>query len=167
MMSESNVSSNPFEGVTEYVSELNRMRHTGVHGRDPGVEDRQRTHASAWVPATDIFVRGDDLVIRMELAGVSPEEVNLSFAHGVLTVSGSRRNDLEDDSGASFYVRERFYGEFRRAITLPEDTEPEQITAEFADGLVEIVVRGGVRQTDASRIELRNRSGERTTRSVG
>jgi HSP20 family protein len=166
-MPDSNAPHNPFAGVTDYFSELNRLRQRGLYGSGHGQEDRQRTHASAWVPATDIFVRGDDLVIRVELAGVSPEEVNLGFAHGVLTVSGSRRSEIDEDGGDSFYVRERFYGEFRRAITLPEGTEPEQVSAEFADGLVEIVVRGGAQAPDGQRIEVRDRSRGRTTRSLG
>lgn len=157
---------NPFEGVTDYFSELNRMRHTGTRGGELGSEDRERTHASAWVPATDIFARGDDLVIRVELAGVSPDEVNLSFANGVLTVSGSRRSDLGDESEVSFYVRERFYGEFRRVITLPEGTDKSQIGAVFDDGLVEITVRGGLRNPDAARIELRTKSTAATTRAM-
>jgi HSP20 family protein len=66
-----------------------------------------------------------------------------------------------------FYVRERFYGEFRRSITLPEGTRPNQIQAAFDDGLVEIVVVGAVTQTDSTRIELRDRSGSATTRSLG
>ena len=75
-MPDNGASRNPFEGITDYFSELNRMRHTGVHGREQGHEDQERTHASAWVPATDIFVRTDDLVIRMELAGVRPDDVS-------------------------------------------------------------------------------------------
>ena len=157
---------NPFEGVTDYFSELNRMRHTGLHGRE-GHEERQRTHASAWVPATDIYVQGDDLVIRVEVAGVSPEDVNLGFAHGVLTVSGNRRPEVEGDVEAAFYVRERFYGEFRRVITLPEGTEPSDITAVFDNGLVEITVRGAASNPDTSRIELRSKTGGATTRSLG
>ncbi|MFL6134334.1 MAG: Hsp20/alpha crystallin family protein [Nocardioidaceae bacterium] len=148
---------NPFEGVTDYFSELNRLRRTGTHGPEPGHEERQRTHASAWVPATDICVRGDDLLIKMELAGVSPDDVNLSFAHSILTVSGNRRPDPEIDSESGFYVRERFYGEFRRAITLPEGTDRSQITAEFDDGLVEITVAGGARHADDSKIDLRTK----------
>jgi HSP20 family protein len=159
-------SANPFEGVTDYFSELNRLRHTGVHGRDLGPEERQRTHASAWVPAADIYARGSDLVIRVELAGVRPDEVNLGFAHGVLTVSGSRGSDVDDVAADSFYVRERFYGQFRRAVTLPEGTTAEAISAEFADGLVEIVVRGGAAAA-GSRIEVRDRSGAPTSRSLG
>lgn len=165
-MPDPDVSRNPFEGVTDYFSELNRMRRTGTHGGEQGHEDRQRTHASAWVPATDILVQGEDLVVRVEVAGVDPEEVNLSFAHGVLTVSGNRRPEVEGDGEAVFYVRERFYGVFRRAINLPDGTEPDDITAVFDDGLVEVTVRGGATHPDTSRIELRTRSGGATTRSL-
>jgi HSP20 family protein len=155
---------NPFEGVTDYFSELNRLRRIGTHGAEPGHEDRQRTHASAWVPATDICARGDDLLIKVELAGVSPDDVNISFAHGTLTVSGNRRPDPEIDNDAGFYVRERFYGEFRRAITLPEGTDRGQITAEFDDGLVVITVVGGARPAEDSRIDLRTKKKSRSPR---
>ena len=135
---------NPFEGVTDFFSEISRMRALGLHGgREHGAQDAERTHASAWVPATDIFARGDDLVIRVELAGVDPEDVDLGFAHGVLTVSGDAPNGDRRRRDVEFYVRERFYGEFRRTITLPDGIETSQISAEFDDGLVEITVRAG------------------------
>ena len=157
---------NPFEGVTDFFSELARMRSVGVHGGgDHGAEPSERTHASAWVPATDILARGDDLVIRIELAGVEPEDVDLGLSHGVLTVSGTRRPGPADDS-ADFLVRERFYGAFRRAITLPEGTDADQITAEFDDGLVEITVANGVRDSGSTRIALSDRSQGRTSRPV-
>jgi HSP20 family protein len=166
-MPDHDVPRSPFEGVTDYFSEMNRMRQTGAHGREQTLEDRQRTHANAWVPTTDIYASGDDLVIEVELPGVDPDEVNISFAHGVLTVSGHRRPRREQVPDESYYVRERFHGEFRRAVTLPEGTEPGQITAVFDVGLVEITVRGAVGSAEASRIELRHRSEEPTTRSLG
>ena len=91
---------NPFHGITDLFTELARARETGTHGRDKSLEDRQRTHASAWVPTTDIFVRGDQLVIRIELAGVDPENIDLRFANGVLTVSGNREGEFELRRGA-------------------------------------------------------------------
>ena len=72
-MPDSHAPRNPFEGVTDFFTELSRMRDVGTHGREPAHEDRKRTHASAWVPTTDIFAQGDDLVIRVELAGVDPD----------------------------------------------------------------------------------------------
>jgi HSP20 family protein len=158
---------NPFHGITDLFTEFGRIRETGAHGRDYSHDDRQRTHASAWVPTTDIFVQGDQLVIRIELAGVDPDNIDLRFANGVLTVSGTRSGDFRTDQEPTFYVRERFYGAFRRSITLPEGTRRDQIQAGFDDGLVEIVVDGvGERTEAASRIELRDRSSAATTRTV-
>ena len=159
---------NPFEGVTDLFTELSRMREVGLHGRETAHEDKQRTHASAWVPTTDIYAQGDRLVIRIELAGVDPQDVDLHFANGVLTVSGTRNGDF--GTGGSdepkFYVRERFYGAFRRSLTLPEGTQRSQIQAAFEDGLVEIVISGVSGRSDATRIELRDRSSGATTRAV-
>lgn len=157
---------NPFQGVTDLFSEFHRAREVGLHGRDVAAQDRQRTHASAWVPTTDIFVLDGRLVIRVELAGVDPEDVDLRFANGLLTVSGTRTEDFGDGEPA-FYVRERYYGEFRRSITLPDGTRSDQISARFDDGLVEIVVEGVDPEADTSRIELRDRSGAPTTRRLG
>jgi len=165
-MAKPDESRKPFDGVTDLFSELSRMRELGTHGRELAHEDRQRTHASAWVPATDILALGEDLLIRVELAGVAPEDVDLRFAQGILTVSGSRKTELPDGDQTAFYVRERFYGEFRRAITLPESTAPSQISAEFDDGLVEIIVRGGASTGGSTRIELGDRSSEATTRTL-
>ena len=160
---------NPFEGVTDYFSELGRMRSLGIRGTgEPTVEHTERTHASAWVPATDIFARGQDLVIRVELAGVDPDDVDLRFNHGVLTVSGTRTSELgEGDEDVEFYIRERFYGEFRRVITLPDGTDASQISAEFDDGLVEIVVQDGVSSQDSTRIAVADKSKGVTRRRVG
>lgn len=159
---------NPFDGVTDFFSELGRMRSLGVHGgAEHGTAATERTHASAWVPTTDILAHGDDLVIRVELAGVDPDDVDLRFTHGVLTVSGTRTSDYGEDDQVDFYVRERFYGEFRRMITLPDGTEFSQIDAEFDDGLVVITVRGAVTRDEGTKISLADKSDGATTRKVG
>lgn len=153
---------NPFEGVTDFFSELSRMRELGTSGGSHSHEDKQRTHARAWVPATDIFARDEDLVIRVELSGVEPANIEITFSHGVLSVSGERQSELGAGSEDSFYIRERFYGAFRRAITLPEGTDDSQIEAEFENGLVELTVRGGATGAEPKRIALRARSAKAT-----
>ncbi len=158
---------NPFDGVTDFFTELGRIRSLGVHGGgEHGVEAAERTHASAWVPTTDILAHGDDLVIRVELAGVDPDDVDLRFTHGVLTVSGTRTPDYGDADQVDFYVRERYYGEFRRVITLPEGTDASQIDAEFDDGLVVITVRNCVTRDESTKISLADKSDGATTRKV-
>ncbi len=157
---------NPFEGVTDFFSELKRMREIGTHGYEHVNEDRDRTYARAWVPLTDIFARDDDLVIRIEVAGQRPEDVEITFSGGILTVSGQRWTE-EDGGDVRFYIRERFHGAFRRAITLPPGTDDSQITAEFFNGLVEITVRDCVIGEEQRRIALTDRSSGSETRSLG
>lgn len=151
---------NPFRGIVDVMSEMNRMRELGKTGYETGQEDRRRTHATAWVPSTDIFAKGRDLVIWVSLAGVSREDVDVTFSDGVLTVSGERRSDLEEEE-VSFYVRERYYGTFRRSITLPAGIDESGINADFENGLLEITVRGGsaAAAVEPRRIEIGSRSG--------
>jgi HSP20 family protein len=158
---------NLFEGVSDFFTELGRIREVGMHGYGHGTEDRERTHATAWVPATDIFARGDDMVIRVEVAGVTPEDVAITFSGGVLTVSGVRRTELGGADENDFYIRERPYGAFRRAMTLRAGTADDQISAEIRDGLVEITVKEGCAGGVPQRIALKDASSEPTVRRVG
>ncbi len=147
---------NPFRGFLDMASEMNRMRNIGSYGYDAAPEERQRTHANAWIPTADVFARGRDLVIRLELSGVAPVDIDVSLQENILTISGERRQDVED---ASFYVHERFYGVFRRSMTLPAGIDDDEISAEFDNGLVVITVEGGAVAAEPRRIEIRNKSG--------
>ncbi len=157
----------PFEGVTDFFTELSRIREVGRHGLGPGAEERERTQATAWVPATDIFARGHDLAIRVEVAGVAPDDVAITFSGGSLTVSGIRRTELGAASTDSFYIRERPYGSFRRSVTLPAGTDDSQISAEIRDGLVEITVRDGLAGVEPQRIALEDASSKPSVRRIG
>src|SRR3712207_6835969 len=79
------------------TSEMNRVRELGRTGYEPGLEDRERTQASAWVPNADVFARGEDLAFRMELAGVDRDDIEITLHDNTLTVSGERENDLDED----------------------------------------------------------------------
>jgi HSP20 family protein len=156
----------PFEGVSDFFSEMARMREVGRHGYDQSHESAMRTHATAWVPATDIFAREGDLVIRVELAGVHPEDVDITFSQGTLTVAGQRFTELGAADEGDFFVRERPYGAFRRSVTLPGSTSESDISAEFIDGLAEITVAGGASAAEHGRIELRHKPREPTRRTL-
>jgi HSP20 family protein len=157
----------PFEGVSDFFSELARMRQVGRTGYDQAYQSTMRTHATAWVPATDIFARDGDLVLRVELAGVYPEDVDITFSQGTLTVAGERHTELGGADEDSFFVRERPYGAFRRSISLPAGTSESDISAEFIDGLAEITVAGACKAAEQGRIELRHEPREPTRRTLG
>jgi HSP20 family protein len=147
---------NPFRGLIDTISETNRTRERWMTGQEIG-EDRQRTHMTAWVPTTDIFARGEELVIRVELAGVRPEDVDVALSNGVLTISGERRSELDDEE-VSYYVRERFYGVFRRTMTLPEGIDQSEISAGFKNGMLQVTVQGAAAAAEPQRIRVRHES---------
>jgi HSP20 family protein len=60
----------------------------------------------------------------------------------VLTVSGERRSEFDEEE-VTFYVRKRYYGAFRRGVTLPASIDESDISADFENGLLKITVQGG------------------------
>jgi HSP20 family protein len=149
-----------FRSVSELVDELNLMRALGRSGINPAraLVTGHVPSAAAWLPVEDIFTRGEDLVIQLELAGMAPDDIDVSRAGRMLTVSGERWTGLGKDGETLFSVRERFDGPFERVIELPEGTQESDVTAEIAHGLVEIIVRGGARAPESRHIGLKERS---------
>jgi HSP20 family protein len=139
-----------FRGLFDMFAEMGRMREhlTQVEPSPEG-----RTQAGAWVPGADIYSRGDDLVIRCELAGIPKRDVGVSLCSGQLWISGERTGAPDGDD-VSWYVRERRYGPFRRTITLPPGIESGRIEATIEDGLLEIVIRGGAAAVQHEEIEI-------------
>lgn len=132
----------PFHGFMDLIHEMKRIQDR-MYGVGVGPEDQQqRSDADAWAPATEVLAQGGDLIIRAELAGIKPENINITFMGGMLTISGQRESVMAEKE-ASYHVQERFYGAFRRSMALPESVDDADISASFQDGVVEITVEGG------------------------
>jgi HSP20 family protein len=92
-----------------------------------------------WSPEVDTFRRGDNLVVRADLPGLNKDDVKVEIDNGVLTISGERRDEREERRD-DFYVSERSYGQFYRAIPLPEGLTSDQVDATFKDGVLEVTL---------------------------
>jgi HSP20 family protein len=145
----------PFRELFDHFAEMQRMREYASHPGDAGVEPRGQD--IAWVPTTDIFAHDEDVVIRCELAGVEPDEVELSLSRGVLLIWGEREPRPDQVQDVSYYVRERRFGPFRRSITLPERVTTDHLRASLENGLLEIVVAGAAAEDVHERIEIARR----------
>lgn len=108
-----------------------------LFGRSVGGGTGPVTRAGALVPLIDAFTTDEGLVVRMELPGMRPDDVDIAVQDGVLTVSGERFDDTEVKEDA-WLRRERFLGKFERSFTLPEGTDADAITASFDNGLLEL-----------------------------
>ncbi|MEP1206979.1 MAG: Hsp20/alpha crystallin family protein [Rhizobiaceae bacterium] len=95
--------------------------------------------ADWFAPASDASASGDSYEINIELPGVKPEDVEVTINDNSLKVTGHKHAEREE-SGRSYYFSERQYGAFQRTFRLPPDFDGENITASFADGVLQLSV---------------------------
>lgn len=93
----------------------------------------------AWAPRLDVFERDKDLVVRVDIAGVAPEDIDITIEGRTLTVTGSRSVD-ESVEERGYHRREILTGEFKRTLLLPGGVDAEAISANADQGMLEIVV---------------------------
>jgi HSP20 family protein len=103
-----------------------------------------------FVPNVDVVQRGNELVVRADLPGVTPDEVTVEVSDDAITVSGQRREERVEDDGNVYRV-ERTYGAFFREIPLPEGALADQARASFKDGVLEITVPAPPEQVSRGR----------------
>ena len=90
-------------------------------------------------PAMNVGATPDRVDVYVFAAGLDPKSIDVSIQQNLLAVSGSRRLGLNEE--ADYYRRERFDGDFRRVITLPEDVDPERVDAKYSSGVLQITVQ--------------------------
>lgn len=90
-------------------------------------------------PAINVGSTEDRVTVYLFAPGIDPRKLDISIQQNLLTVAGQR--EVSRDENASYYRQERFGGDFRRALSLPEDVDPERVEASYRDGIVQITVR--------------------------
>jgi HSP20 family protein len=111
----------------------------GASGRSMMNVPLTLSQAVQWIPPIEMFERDDRLVIQAELPGLGVDDVSVEVADGLVTISGERREQREDDGGR-FRRTERLYGRFSRSIALPEGVRAEDVQATFRDGMLELTM---------------------------
>lgn len=92
-----------------------------------------------WTPAVDIIEEKNRFVLRADVPGVDPKDIDVSMDAGVLTVSGERHaEEVAEEDGVRRV--ERASGRFYRRFTLPETTDAESITAKTQNGILEVAI---------------------------
>jgi HSP20 family protein len=99
----------------------------------------------------EAYASNSDLVLRFDLPGVSLEDVDITLENHTLTVSGVRKAVAEK---APHLLLELPYGEFKRAITVPEGSDADTIKATYKYGVLEIVLPGATAEVEPKRIAI-------------
>jgi HSP20 family protein len=107
-----------------------------------------------WSPQIETFRRGDKIVVRADLPGLKKEDVNVEVENDVLTISGERREENEEDR-EGFYRSERSYGQFYRTVPLPEGANADQCEATFENGVLEVSLTAPKNEQRRKQIQIR------------
>lgn len=85
----------------------------------------------------DIFDNGSDLIIQSTVAGVKPEDLDLSITNDMITIRGKRQRH-EEVTEENYYYKELYWGTFSRSVILPEEIDSEKSEATLKNGLLTV-----------------------------
>jgi HSP20 family protein len=126
----------PFRDLTTLQDRIDRLFEDSF-GRLRGTQGSEALEGSLWSPAVDIVETDNEIVLKADLPGVDPKDVDIQVENGTLILKGERKfesNVKEDD----FRRIERVYGSFVRSFALPRTVDPEMVAAEYRNGVLEV-----------------------------
>jgi len=97
------------------------------------------SRALTFVPPTDVTVSEGDLVLTLDLPGLTADDVSIELVDGFLTVRGERKRPNPAD-GTSWLRSERAFGAFERRVAVPKGVEADAITASMDNGVLSLIV---------------------------
>ncbi len=134
----------PFGELASLRREMDRVfGRLGFGEKEPGT----------WVPQIDVKTTGEDIVVYAEVPGMGRDDITIEVQAGTLTIRGERKSETEKTE-EGWTIRERSYGSFERSLPLPEGVDPDTITAEYKDGVLEVHVPKGALPPPTHRVAI-------------
>ncbi len=125
---------NPWGDLLALQGEMNRLfEHT------MGGNPRAGLLGSDWLPPADVLRDKDNIIVRLDVAGMNKDNIDLTVLNGRLFIRGEKKHESESGEGTGTHRRERFFGSFERVIDLPAPVNSDNIKATFRDGVLEVV----------------------------
>jgi HSP20 family protein len=124
-----------FRELEKMRREMDRLWDSLVEGK-PG---RRIEEMGEWLPSLDVSETKNDLIVKAELPGLDPKEIDISVVDGNLTIKGEKEQEKEEKE-ENYHLVERSYGSFARSIRLPRDVQSEKISASFKNGILKITL---------------------------
>jgi HSP20 family protein len=118
----------------EMQSDLNRFFDT-VFGRSSHREAPDR----AWTPAADMYETKDELVIRVDLPGMSEKDVQVTITGDLLSLKG-QRGEIEGMKPEQYFRAERWAGRMERIFQLPIPVQADKVRASYRDGVLTVTL---------------------------
>jgi HSP20 family protein len=130
-----------FRPAGDLFSELNRLQSVLDQVFRPAERSSIRALTGATFPVINVGTTPDSIEVMALAPGLDPATLQLSIDRGLLVISGERKSEVpEAGDGISVYAQERFAGNFRRVVSLPDDADPGKVDASYRDGILRITV---------------------------
>jgi len=135
---------NPYGDFANIFQNFDRLlQQTTGRGEELGMESGE-TAAAPWqpptrYPAVESFRRGDNFVVRVELPGVDPREIEMTVEDGHLILKGEKKQELREED-KDHYLHEVAYGRFQRSFRLPRGVKAEQLKARHENGVLTVTI---------------------------
>eukprot|EP00871_Galdieria_phlegrea_P002069 jgi/Galph1/2863/GphlegSOOS_G1497.1 len=108
-----------------------------------------------WSPTADLIEKEDAFLLKVEVPGLSKENIKVDLNGDILTVSGERIHEHETEKGMVYHNMERFYGTFERSVRLPKQIDRNSVKASYKDGILTITVpKERVEKSEYQKIEV-------------
>lgn len=100
---------------------------------------RRTEEEGEYLPALDVCETKDQILVKAEVPGVEPKDLDIFLSDGVLTLKGEKK-EHEGEEGVSCHLTERSYGAFSRSIQLPSSVQSDKIDASCKNGVLQIIL---------------------------
>ena len=100
---------------------------------------RKAEEGREWLPSIDVSETKNELVIKAELPGLDPKDIDISMNNGYLTIKGEKKHEKEEKD-ENYHLIEKSYGSFTRSVRLPREVQNDKITASFKNGVLRITL---------------------------
>ena len=115
-------------------------------------EDFEEEAAELKLPI-ESYVKDGNVVVRADVPGLDPKDIEVSVLGNVLTIKGERK-DQQEVKKENYFRREVSYGAFERHMTLPEGAQTDKVKATFKNGIVEVTMPMAAKEAAAKKIPL-------------
>ncbi|MBO0698267.1 MAG: Hsp20/alpha crystallin family protein [Zavarzinella sp.] len=103
-------------------------------------DDGTNGQAVSWAPRVDVEETDKEFLVKADIPGVDPKDVDIQVVDNVLTIRGGKEEEKKEEKKKNYHRIERFSGHFFRAISLPAGADADKVNATSANGVVTVTI---------------------------
>jgi HSP20 family protein len=135
---------NPKEEVLEPVAQETTIPFTQEL---PEITEEPNLEEKSWLAEAgedgqltlDVYQTDKEIIIKSTIAGVKPEDLDISFSNGMIVIKGERKME-EKVSDSNYFYQELYWGSFSRSVILPTEVDQDAIDAELKNGILTVIL---------------------------